>query len=178
MKTACHRRRAPAQGMTILELMIALAVMTVGMGGLLVLFTVAISTNNRNKVDTQAVLTSQMFLELISTSSAASLTITDCSSNSIAITTATGGAALDAGNRINWTQASASVPSGYRRTYVSCAGSATTQVTFEIRWNISTPAIAGVTGTKLISVSARPNNAVANGLFIAVPTTLHTIISN
>lgn len=171
------RRRAQS-GMTILELVIALTVLTVGMGGIMVLFTIAISTNSRNKVDTQSVLTSQMFLEQLATSSASSFTITDCSSNAITVTTAAGGAALDANKKIDWTQASGSVPSGYLQTYVSCAGSTNTQVTFEVRWNITTSAITGLTGTKLISISSRPKNATANGLYIAVPITLHTIISN
>jgi len=171
--------RRPAQsGTTILELLIALTVMTVGMGGILVLFTIAISTNSRNKVDTQLVLASQMFLEQIATSSASSFTITDCASNSITVTTATGGAALDANKKIDWTQASGSVPSGYRQIYVSCAGASNTQVTFEVRWNITASAVTGLTGTRLITVSSRPKNATANGLYIAFPATLHTIISN
>jgi Tfp pilus assembly protein PilV len=165
-------------GLTILELVIALLVMTVGMGGLLVLFTMAISTNNRNRVDTHAVLVSQMFLEQIATSSASSFTITDCATNSVPVTTAAGGAALNASEQIDWTQASSAVPSGYLQTYVSCAGAGNTQITFEIRWNITSPAVTGLTGTRLISVSSRPRNAAANGLYIAVPTTLRTIVTN
>lgn len=166
-------------GMTLLELMIAMGVLAVGMGGVLVLFTGAISANNRNKVDTEAVLTSQIFLERISDANGTSFNVTDCQSNAITVTTVAGGAALDAVNKnIDWTQAAGSVPSGYLQTYVSCAGLAGTQVTFEVRWNITSPAVTGLAGSKLISVSTRPKNSPTGGLFVAVPITLRTIVNN
>lgn len=162
--------------MTIIELLIALIVLAVGMAGTLVLFTIAMASNNRNKIDTQAVLISQMFLEQIAASSTASFTLADCNANSITVTTAAGGAALDATTKnIDWTQATGSVPAGYLQSYVSCASTAGTQATFEVRWNIAIPAAAGLTGTKLITVSTRLRNTQANGLYIAVPITLHII---
>src|SRR5690349_2718598 len=70
-----------ASGMSMLELMIAMAVLAVGMTAVTALFHSAILTNNRAKVDTSATMLAQTVLEKIAAQPAsqnAAIWLTDC----------------------------------------------------------------------------------------------------
>jgi len=89
------------RGFTIIELMIAMVILAIGLGGLLVLFATAMNTNTKNSRDTGGTMAAQAILEQISAQSALpgspAITVTDCAANSFLIAT-DGGAAGGAGN--------------------------------------------------------------------------------
>src|ERR1700733_655123 len=92
-RTLRHLRRTQA-GMTLIELMVAMVILTVGMGALTTLLVVAMATDNRNSKDTSATLLAQMVVEQISAqppNSNATISVTDCAGNVWTVAT-TGGA--------------------------------------------------------------------------------------
>jgi Tfp pilus assembly protein PilV len=169
--------------MSMLELIVAMAVLAVGMAAVTVLFQSAILTNNRSKVDTSATMLAQTVLEKIAAQPAtqtATIPITDCASTPTTWVIATAGAAspgngasLDANNgAIDFSQSYASVPANYKMQFAGC-GAGGRQTIFEVRWNVQT-----VTGnTRLITVAARPLAAAGSNrpLQFVQPVTLRTI---
>lgn len=178
------RRSQPQAGLSMVELLIAMLVLVIGMMGSMILVRTAIVNNNRNKLDTTATALAQMVLEQINsqTSTATTpFTINDCTGVARTINP-TGAAAPGAGatlltagfnaGNIDFTQNLAAVPAGYSMLYIPC-GPANSQVTYEIRWNITT-----MTGfTKLVTVSARKQVAANTSAlpFFSVPVTLRGI---
>jgi type IV pilus modification protein PilV len=179
------RRRGNTQtGMSLIELMIAMLVLAVGVLGVMVMISTAVTSNNRAKLDTSGTLLAQTVLEQISALPATSnqpLALTDCNPNGAQVwpITTAGAVAPGAGARINnntggidWTEAFDQVPVGYRMRFVTCAGGGR-QSTYEVRWNVRT--INAL--SRLITVSARqigaanPNQA----RLYAPPVTLRTI---
>ncbi len=180
-------KRNRQRGMTLLELMLALTMLVVGLIGVLGLITTAISSNNRNKLDTGGTMLAQTVLEKIAAQPANSVTpipFQDC--NPVAPTvwqmqTAAGaapgaGSGLNANGNIDWTTAYAAVPDGYKMAFVSC-GARGQQATYEVRWNIQTVNAF----SKMITVGARPAGMrTPSGTmlrFFARPVTLRTIVS-
>ena len=88
--------RNPQLGMTLVELMIAMLVLAVGLGGITTLLITAISTNNRNSRDTTATMLAQLVIEEIGSqdpnSGVINIPITDCAGNAFDMNV-TGGAA-------------------------------------------------------------------------------------
>ncbi len=182
-------KRNRQQGMTLIELMIAMTMFVVGLIGVLALITTAISGNGRNKLDTTATLLAQDVLEQMSARLAGPggpITMQDCNPGGATTwtiqTTAAGapgaGAALESSTgNIDWSVAYGSVPTGYKMRYVAC-GANGQQASFEVRWNVRT-----VNGySNLITVSARPWGAQSSSgsyvRFFARPATLRTIVSH
>lgn len=189
------RRGHPQSGMSMVELLIAMMVLAIGMMGSMILVRTAIVNNNRNKLDTTATALAQMVLEQINSVPVTpppgvlpNINIKDCAGvprtinpNSAAAPGA--GAALiqngyNAGN-IDFTQ-DFSVPlaNNYAMLYIPC-GPAASQVTYEIRWNITTIQPPGdpTAFTKLVTVSARKQIATTTSAlpFFSVPVTLRGI---
>jgi len=172
-----------ASGMSMLELMIAMAVLAVGMTAVTALFHSAILTNNRAKVDTSATMLAQTVLEKIAAQPAsqnAAILLTDCGGPPTTWTIATAGAGapgngatLDANSgAIDFTQAYAAVPANYKMLFAGC-GAGGRQTTFDVRWNVLT-----VTGnSRLITVAARPIGALGANrpTQFVPPVTLRTI---
>ncbi len=168
--------------MSLIELMIALVVLVVGMLALMTLVTTAISTNNRNKVDTTGTMLTQTVLDGIAARPATAGTtfqLTDCNpAGGTTWTIATAGAAspgaganvVSSSGNIDFTQAYSSVPASYAMLYVTC-GAGGTQATYDVRWNIQTLTAY----TKLITVSSRQVGATQNVPFFSPPITLRTI---
>jgi prepilin-type N-terminal cleavage/methylation domain-containing protein len=175
------RMRTPTRkgqsGFTLIELLISMAVLAIGMGGILLMFTTAMFSNNRNRLDAEATFVSQSVLEQLAavpTSAATTFNIVDCANNTIPFTLVAGGAALDANNNIDWT---ASAVTNYSKNYVTC-GNGTAQVTYEVRWKVITWNPAGATtANREIIVSSRVTTAagIAGQLRYALPTTLRSI---
>jgi prepilin-type N-terminal cleavage/methylation domain-containing protein len=170
-------------GMTIIELMISVAVLAVGMGALIILFSTAAMTNSRSKTDTTGTMLAQTVLDQIASMAANNnvpFTITDCTGNVFTIATAGAanpgnGAAIDntTGN-IDYTQAFGAVTVNYAMRYTVC-GPAGQRPVYDVRWNIMT-----VTGnTRMITVAARQTSMGGNGatraLLFSQPITLRTI---
>ncbi len=172
-----------ADGMSMLELMIGMAVLAVGMTAVTALFHSAILTNNRAKVDTSATMLAQTVLEKIAAQPAtqnATITLTDCGGTPTTWTIATAGAgapgngaAVDAASgAIDFTQTYAAVPANYKMLFAGC-GAGGRQAAFDVRWNVLT-----VTGnTRVITVAARPLGALGadRPTQFVPPVTLRTI---
>ena len=176
----------------LLELLIAIVVLAIGMGGLLVLLVSAMYTDTRAGNDTSSTMLAEHVIEQISAQQAndtATLSIVDCVPNTRTITTI--GAAKGAGNSgsnggngatlsssgtVDWTQGYGSVPSGYKMQYVAC-GPGNRRITYDVRWNvINMFGGAGTTTSRMIFVSARPSgSATVGGLRYIVPANLRTI---
>lgn len=171
----------------LLELLIAIVVLAIGMGGLLVLLVSAMYTDNRAGDDSSSTMLAEHVLEQISAPMAEDTTppvLTDCAQNTWTITTA--GAAKGAGNSganggngaslttgavVDWTQSYATVPAGYKMQYVAC-GAGGKQITYDVRWNVIT--MSGY--SRMIFSSARPSGTnTVGGLRYVMPITLRTI---
>jgi type IV pilus assembly protein PilV len=198
-RTARTTRTAPVRrqaGLSMIELLIAMMVLAVGMMGSMILVRTAIVNNNRNKLDTTSTALAQMVLERIQARPAtvnSTFTITDCT-GVVSTINPTPAASPGAGAKIitssppsgqnvgdiDFTQNFAAVPVGYAMQYTTCGPAAGTpgaaaggQVTYEIRWNVTT-----MTGfTKLVTVSARKRiNTASSALpFFSIPFTLRGV---
>ena len=175
----------------LLELLIAIVVLAIGMGGLLVLLVSAMSTNNRSGNDTSSTMLAEHILEQISAQPATSVTalsITDCGGTAWSVSTV--GAANGAGNSgsyggngaqltstatVDWTQGYSSVPTGYKMKYVDCGAAAGQQLTYDTRWNVVS-LNSSSNSARMIIVSARPlSDATVGGLRYVLPANLRTI---
>ncbi|HET9696241.1 MAG TPA: prepilin-type N-terminal cleavage/methylation domain-containing protein, partial [Terriglobales bacterium] len=164
MFTRRSKIRRGEEGMTMIELVIAMVVLAIGLGGTMIMISGSITSNNRNKTDTTATTLSEAIMERIiaaGVGATATFTMSDCSgaTNSILIdptgSTAGRGAAVDAttGN-ISFTTA-ASPTSGYTATYVTC-GVNGSQATYDVRWRVvNTQASGTAVYAKMVTVSAR-----------------------
>jgi len=178
--------RKGQRGMTLIELMIALTVLTVGLAALMALITTAIATNNRNKLDTGGTFAAQAILETIAAQpGGTTVNMKDCAGNAISVSTAGSaspgsGATVASNGSIDFTnQAQSSVPAGYSTNYVGC-GPAGRQVTYDVRWNVRTIATGTGYTESLITVGAAQtalakNASQAGGARFALPVTLRTI---
>lgn len=152
-----RRKKAGANGMGIIELLIAMTVLTVGVLGSMVMILVGMQSNTRNKNDTSAVVLDQEILEKFATlknyPKTGTVNIYDCatagsnlhlaslvqgaSPNGNGATLYTGATAPTPGQvgDINWTLAAptfaTSAIAGYAMSYQTCNGDI-----FEVRWNI------------------------------------------
>jgi Tfp pilus assembly protein PilV len=174
--------RGLEQGMSLLEVLFAGVILTVGMLGSLMMILMAISDNSRNKLDTTSTMLSQMVIEQINVmpSNNTGITVvpvTDCAGTAwnIGVTAqaAPGNGAALVNNlasldhaRIDWTQTYAAVPTDFKMRYQTCDN-----FVYEIRWNVQWFTSA----TKLVTVSTRRSNASNNLRFFAPPVTLRTI---
>ena len=182
-------------GFSLVELLIAMFIMAIGLAAIAILMTSAIAANQRNKVNTTSTMLAQTVLDQIAAKSAkdsANISINDCTGTAKTIATASGAAPNGAGatlltvngvgtfaGDIDYTQAYAAVPANYGMIYTDC-GAGGTQINYEVRWNVmAMPAAMGATTStfvKVVTVTARQQNA-GNGLgFFARPVTLRTIV--
>jgi Tfp pilus assembly protein PilV len=189
-----EKRKGGQCGSMLLELLIAIVVLAIGMGGLLALLVSAMYTNNRSGTDSSSMMMAEHVIEQISSQPATSstaLAITDCAGTSWSVSTA--GAANGAGSSgshggngaqlassgavdwtVDWTQSYGSVPNGYKMQYVAC-GTGGRQITYDIRWNVVNLNTTN-NSSRMILVSARPSSApTVGGLRYIVPANLRTI---
>lgn len=184
------RLRNPQSGMTLIELMTALLVLAIGMGGLVNILLIAVQTDNKNSKDTSSTLLAQMVIEQISAqhpNSSASISVTDCAGNTWTIATA--GAAWPNGEGANLatsstnaeyggidqTQSISTIPTGYAMQYVDCGGVNNTgaPTTYDVRWNVMT---VDANYTRMVTASARPLGATAlGGISFALPVNLRAV---
>src|SRR4029077_17290826 len=161
MKTSRPNRVLRRQhGFSLIELMIAMVVLLIGLGGLLVLLVSALYTNKTAGTDTSSTMIAEHVLEQITAQGLQATTplqITDCAYPTPVTTNfatnpavlgsgnsgATGGngATLTANGIIDWSQTFAGVPtdpvSGYKYalTYTGC-GTGGKQTVYDVRWNV------------------------------------------
>ena len=100
-----HLRHRTQRGMTIVELLIAMLVLAIGLGGVTILLTGAMASDNKNSRDTTATLLAQMVMEQISAQHVyitTPINITDCAGNSWTIATAPGAVGPGTARPIQW----------------------------------------------------------------------------
>jgi prepilin-type N-terminal cleavage/methylation domain-containing protein len=164
-------------GFSLIELMIAMAVLAVGLLGGIGVIAVATANNGRSKLHSTAATMAQGTMEKIlaipkrAVGAAAETKMTDCAGNTFTIQTAPGGSPLIGGGAfagsVDFSQAA--LPE-YSMRYVMCSTGAS--VAYDIRWRIdpgSTPS------TQWVTVSAKP--VVGNGA-LTLPYTLHHLRGN
>ena len=159
------------EGLTIIELMIAMVVLAVGILASMSLVLVAINGDFRSKQQSNSTALAQMVTEKIMSIPAitsTTLTITDCAGTNYNVSTAAGGASLASTGDVDYTQASVT---NYYMTYQDCA-TANRQASYDVRWNITAPSKY----VKLLTVSSRLRSAGTSGSRFAPVVTIRTII--
>src|SRR5258708_640811 len=170
MMTTLKRNRRSGhrawRGLGMIELMMAMAILLVGLTALMGLCVVATYSTNRAGKDTSATLLAQMVLEQISSQhpdSTATITLTDCANAAHTVARAWGAPPAGAGGSlsgtpprpaygmIDWSQKANAVTANYSITYPDC-GVNGRQTAYEVRWNIIP---VSPNETRLIIVSAR-----------------------
>lgn len=196
-RNARRRGRLGQGGVGLLELMIAMSVLTVGMLGSMIMIVIGMQSNTRNKTDTTATVLDQEILETFATLNnypqTGSVTIYDCAlstgganahlANYLQGTLAAGGAGapMNASGNIDWTQATptlaTSTTAGYAMMYQTCSGDL-----YEVRWNIMDASNATLQASRLsiLTVSSRQKSAKGShtAMLYAQPTTLRTMIES
>jgi prepilin-type N-terminal cleavage/methylation domain-containing protein len=200
-----RRARLGESGMSLLELMIAMTVLTVGMLGSMVMILTAMESNSRNKTDNLATILDQEVMEKFATLNnypkVGTATIYDCAltggsadshlasflqgaygtgNGATLYTSSTVPAGYNVGD-IDWSQASptlaTSTTAGYAMMYRTCSGDI-----YEVRWNImdGNACSPPVSRISLLTVSARETAAKGSplGMLFAPPTTLRTLIES
>jgi prepilin-type N-terminal cleavage/methylation domain-containing protein len=167
---------SPQRGMSLIELMIAILVLTVGVGGCAVVIPIAIGRNYANRQQGNSTVMAQMVLEKIMSVPAATtttLTITDCAGNAHNVNTAGSagagsGSSLLASGAVDFSQ---SQVADYSMNYTTC-GTNGRQASYDVRWNIQTPS----NFVKLITVSAKLKNSTGNAAMFSLPVTITSMI--
>jgi len=171
----------------LIELLIAMVVLAVGLGGIMVLLVASVYTNNTAGKDTTSTMVAEHVLEQISAQPAnavSSLTLTDCagtgwSINTVGASQGTGSGGSHGGNGANltttgivdWTQSYAAVPANYAMKYAAC-GTGGKQTVYDIRWDILTMS----NYSRMVVVSARPSGSpVVGGVRYIIPPNMRTI---
>jgi Tfp pilus assembly protein PilV len=168
------------QGMSLIEVMIAGMILTVGMLGYALLMATSIMANSRSRADSTSVMLAQSALDQLAatTLASASTTMIDCAGTSVTAATAVGGAATTANDEIDWTEASP--PTGYHMTYTICAStnsdtSNAQQRSYDVRWNVAQVS-ATQAQTYLIIIGVRPTNYTTNLKQFMLPVNLKTYV--
>jgi prepilin-type N-terminal cleavage/methylation domain-containing protein len=171
-----------SRGFSLIELMIAMAVLAVGLLGGIVVIVMSTANNGKSKLHTTAVTMAESTMEKIlaipqkAVGAAAQTRITDCAGNTFTIETAQGGSPLIPGGAfagsVDFSQPA--LPN-YSMPYVMCSTGAT-GMTYDIRWRID---VGPTPSTQLVTVSAKP--AIGNQTVAAqftLPFTLHQLRGN
>jgi prepilin-type N-terminal cleavage/methylation domain-containing protein len=177
-----HRFAKREQGTSLIEMMIAMVVLTVGLLGSMALPMMSISGNSRNRWDSTGTIMAEMAVDQISSipvgASSTSVTVTDCAGNSHTLNsagTSTGAGANLSGGGIDFTQSSSSITSGYSMMYTVCGNSTGTQSVYDVRWNVQT---IRANYTNFVTVAARRANWSGSPQLFAIPVSLRTVVGN
>jgi Tfp pilus assembly protein PilV len=182
-----HHLRNSQSGITMIETLMAAAILIIGSISILTLIIDAIATNNRNKMDsTQAMLATSILEQINSTViGSGSSSITDCGGNTWNINTQPGGATLS-GSAIDFTQdisswSTSTTAQQYFMNYVVTApckndGTGAFQGTYDVRWHVDQ--IGTTSKTYLITVSARLKSHGEGNKFFSLPVTLRVMSGN
>ena len=188
------KTRSNQRGMTLVELLIALTILVIGMGGVMIMIATAIAQNNGTKHDSNGTMLAQMVTEQIISISGnlnpppVLPTETDCAVPPTVNTIEVTGAAAPAGRGallipqpapagfiagdIDFRQAPGAILANYRMQFVAC-GDGNRQATYDVRWNVQ---ILGP-NTKLVTVAARRiDRSNRTGLGYNLPVTIRTIV--
>jgi prepilin-type N-terminal cleavage/methylation domain-containing protein len=192
----CHPKKSGESGMTMIEVLAAMVVITIGMLGSMILILTGMQTNSRNRNDTTGTVLDQEIIEEFATlkvyPKGTYVTVWDCATgggnaHEAAVTQGAGpagaGATLDSQGNIDWTQAAptlaTSTTAGYAMHYQTCGGDI-----YEVRWNVMELSTSTNNLVSLLTVSSRQISAQAaqtagaanQAILYARPTTLRTLI--
>ena len=185
------RRRSKKNGeagLTMIELMVAGAVLVVGMLGFAALMATSIAANMRSRTDSTATMLTQTVMEQLAASligkSGAAPQLKDCAGNIYNINVSAGGATLTTTDEtIDWTQSASSITGGagggYQMYYEICASTTNNtsnaqQHTYDVRWNVQS--VSG-TNTFLVVVGARPKNYATDQKCFALPVAMKLYVT-
>jgi hypothetical protein len=182
-----HRNfRNSEAGISLIETMMAGAILVIGSLSMMGLIINSIATNNRNKIDSTQTMLTEAILEQINSTviGSGSSDLKDCANNPWSINTTVPvsgsvGAALN-GAAIDFTEVSP--PAGYYMNYVlstPCTSTGTVQGTYDVRWHIDAVG-SGATATSsfLLTVSAKLKNHGEGNMYFSSPVTLRVMSGN
>ena len=173
-------------GITLVETMMAGAILVIGSLSMIGLIIDSIATNNRNKIDSTQTMLTEAILEQIDSTfiGSGSTDLIDCAGTTWTVSTAVpvsgiAGAALS-GAAVDFTQTSP--PAGYFMNYVvnnPCTPAGILQGTYDVRWHIDAVG-SGVTATNsfLLTVSAKLKSHGEGNKFFSSPVTLRVMAGN
>jgi type II secretory pathway pseudopilin PulG len=177
-KNLIPQNRRKESGMSMIELLIACAVLVFGLLSVMGVLMVATGNNGRSKIDSSATMLTQAVVEQISAvlEGGGPGSITDCAGGGTtwAIDTTAGappngwGATLN-GSQIDFTQATP--PAGSHMDYVECNGNI--QTTYDVRWNVQT---VGSSNTFLVTVGAKPKAGLPDRFGFAIPVNMRVYV--
>ena len=179
MKRSSKTIRRKIEGFSLIELMVAMFILSVGVLGGMMMVILGMTRDNSNRLDTTATNAAQAVLEQIAGAPSTSnpiFTVTDCLGNTPQVNT-TGSASPGSGapllnnGDIDFSKAAVA---GYQMKYTVC-GTNGLQTPYDVRWHIT--AIGPGNSGKLVIVSARqPFMATNRGIGFIAPVTLRTIV--
>lgn len=167
-------RQKSQSGMTMIELLIAGAVLIFGLLSVMAIFATAIGNNGRSRVDSTATMLTQAVIEQITAVLARGgpPSMADCADhpadNPWDINTEGPGAKLK-GEGIDFSESNP--PAGYQMDYVVCTGNV--RATYDVRWNIENMSPGG---TRLVTVSAKPKNMGQARFSFALPVNMRVYV--
>jgi Tfp pilus assembly protein PilV len=194
--------RNPEAGITMIETLIAGAILVIGSIGMLSLIVDAIATNNRNKIDSTQTMLAESILEQIASAvtlnaGISTSTLVDCAGTTWTIYTTSSssgssGAPLlgGVGTNIDFSQSQTAAcdVSGTQCWYMNyvvsspCQGTltgATVQGTYDVRWHLDRLGPStNYTNSYMITVAARLKGQAGGNKFFSLPTTLKVIYSS
>ena len=170
------------RGTSLIEMMMAMVVLTVGVLSAMALPMISISGNSRNRWDSTGTILAEMVMDNISAipvgATTTSVNVTDCAGNTFTINSAGStsgtGANLSGGN-IDFTQSASSITAGYAMKYTVCGNTTATQSVYDVRWNVQT-IIASK--TNFVTVAARIVTWNNRPQLFAIPVSLRTVVGN
>jgi len=187
-------RRNSQQGFSLIELAIAMLILTVGLLGAMVLLVTAVGANARSRNDTSAVALAQSTMDrIIAATGSANLTtsITDCNGTQHTVNTAPGGATLSniATGSAGFQSIDFSQPAvdGYEMLYTVCAAGASGTTgapqIYDVRWRVDAlSSLDSQSQAQMISVAAKNAGEIGNGFnqpqFFVMPITLRALRGN
>jgi competence protein ComGC len=172
------------RGTSLIEMMIALLVLTVGLIASMVLASFAIGNNTRSKTGSSSASMAEMVIDQISAipvgGGVTSVTVTDCAGNTITIDTSgtsTGsGANLTTSGNIDFTESFASVPSGYAMKYTVCGVNTGAQRVYDVRWNVQL--LPSGTAEFVVVGAELSGSSYGTALLNALAVNLRTVVGN
>lgn len=173
MKNKNRNSRKNAKGFTLVELLVAMVVLTIGVLGGMVMILLGMTRDNTSRMDTTATNAAQAVLEAISavpSGTNVTLPLTDCASNNFSVTTAGGGATLAANGDVDFTVAAVA---NYQINYTVCSSNGL-QTAYDVRWHVTTLP----SGAKLVIVAAGHPTTYnkSHAMAYIAPVSLRTIV--